>query len=127
MYYANDLSQISVIGTYGSILESGSMFDKCIKNKVSYDINVNTKYMIDSDDSIFVTGMMGNQLFGPTNEHSNNGTENTKVPITSVVTTHPIINQPGNFICITLPTKTNSLFSCSKFILPGIKPIGDLT
>lgn len=75
MHYANDLSQISVVGTYGSILESGSMFDKCIKNKVSYDININTKYMIDSDDSIFVTGMMGNQLFGPTNEHSNNGTE----------------------------------------------------
>ena len=37
---ANDLSQIRVILTPASILESGNMFDKFIKNKISYILNV---------------------------------------------------------------------------------------
>jgi hypothetical protein len=37
---ANDLSQIRVILTPASILESGNMFDKFIKNKISYILNI---------------------------------------------------------------------------------------
>jgi hypothetical protein len=36
---ANDLSQIRVILTSDSIIESGNMFDKLIKNKISYILN----------------------------------------------------------------------------------------
>jgi len=76
MQYANDLSQIRVVGTYGSVIESGDLFDKNIKNKIEYDIKINTKGKLETnDDDIFVTGFMGNQLFGPTNEFSNSGTE----------------------------------------------------
>lgn len=76
MHYANDLSQIKVIGTYGSIIESGSLFDKTIKNKINYDIRPNTKSKLKTtDNDVFVTGFMGNQLFGPTNEFSSDGVE----------------------------------------------------
>ena len=76
MHYANDLSQIKVIGTYGSVIESGSLFDKRIKDKIAYDIKINTKTKITyTEDDIFVTGFMGNQLFGPTNEFSASGKE----------------------------------------------------
>lgn len=76
MEQANDLSQIRVIGTYGSVIESGSLFDKSIKNKIEYDIRINTKDKLTyTEDDIFVTGFMGNQLFGPTNEFSASGSE----------------------------------------------------
>jgi hypothetical protein len=65
-HYANDKSQIKVYGTYSSILESGSIFDKYIKNKFRYDIHVNTPYESNYQnigDEIVVTGSPGNDIF----------------------------------------------------------------
>jgi hypothetical protein len=65
--YANDKSQIKVYGTYNSIIESGDLFDRFIKNKINYTITPNyssfTKYS--EDNCIYVTGSMSNQLFTP--------------------------------------------------------------
>lgn len=66
-YFANDKSQVKIYGTYNSILESGDMFDRKLKYMFDYDISVASgpefKYR---DDAIYVSGMGGNQLFGPT-------------------------------------------------------------
>jgi hypothetical protein len=66
--YANDESQIEVYGTYGSVIESGNIFDKFIKDRLKYKISIfPTKEVKQTiDGSIWVTGFQGNQLFGPT-------------------------------------------------------------
>ena len=71
MQQVDDLSQITVYGTYSSILESGSLFDNCIKNSgVKYKFKVSSTRDFDDGDpnSIFVTGFFGNQLFGPVDD-----------------------------------------------------------
>jgi len=66
-HFANDKDQVRVYGTYNSIIESGDLFDRKIKDNFIYDIKVSSrndlKYF---DDAIYVSGMCGNQLFGPT-------------------------------------------------------------
>ena len=65
-HYATDKNQVQVYGTYNSILESGYVFDRYIKNTMRYDITTNPlgKDLYNCpDDEIFVTGNMGNQLF----------------------------------------------------------------
>jgi hypothetical protein len=66
-HYANDKSQIKVYGTYNSVIESGDLFDRFIKNKIRYSIKTNytsdNKYS--DDNCIYVTGSMSNQLFTP--------------------------------------------------------------
>lgn len=67
--FANDKDQVRVYGTYNSILESGDMFDRVIKDNFKYEITTakrnDLKYL---SDSIYVSGMCGNQLFGPTDD-----------------------------------------------------------
>jgi hypothetical protein len=71
--YANDPSQITVYGTYTSILESGNLFDNNILPKgVRHRIRVASKKEFESPNEIYVTGFMGNQLFGPTDDFSKN-------------------------------------------------------
>jgi hypothetical protein len=75
LHYANDKEQIRVYGTYNSIIESGDLFDKYIKNNIKYKIKVNTssEYNFDSsEDAIYVTGAMSNQLFIPGLSYNNN-------------------------------------------------------
>lgn len=62
---ADDKSQIKVYGTYNSILESGSLFEKFIRPNFEYDIHVNKSYKNNYPlvDEIYVTGSMGNNLF----------------------------------------------------------------
>lgn len=64
-HYANDPDQIRVWGTYNSIIESGDLFDKFIKDKIKYSIRVNTTAEKNFSDKncIYVTGAMSNQLF----------------------------------------------------------------
>jgi hypothetical protein len=67
-HYANDKDQIRLYATYNSIIESGDLFDRYIKNKVKYTFRVNTPAaynFITPHDEIFVTGAMSNQLFIP--------------------------------------------------------------
>jgi hypothetical protein len=64
-HYANDKSQIIVQGNYSSIIESGNVFDKFIRDKINYDINIDNKI---NKDYFYVTGFQGNQLFGPTDD-----------------------------------------------------------
>jgi hypothetical protein len=71
--FANDPKQITVYGTYSSILESGNMFDKNIlPTGCNYRIRVASKKEFEDEDCIYVTGFMGNQLFGPTDDFSKN-------------------------------------------------------
>ena len=74
-YFANDPDQVRVYGTYNSIIESGDLFDRVIKNNFKYNIKV-TSYNYNNfehDDSIYVSGMCGNQLFGPTDDMFSTG------------------------------------------------------
>lgn len=66
-HYANDPDQIQVYGTYNSIIESGDLFDKFIKNRMKYYIRTNSTQRLNFNDenSIYVTGSMANQLFTP--------------------------------------------------------------
>jgi hypothetical protein len=67
-HYANDPDQVKVYGTYNSIIESGDLFDKFIKNKMRYSIKVNataSNNFTEMGDCIYVTGAMSNQLFAP--------------------------------------------------------------
>jgi hypothetical protein len=70
--YANDPEQVKVYCTYNSIIESGNLFDRFIKNKINYSIKVNTSVannFIDHD-CIYVTGALSNQLFTQSLLHS---------------------------------------------------------
>lgn len=68
-HFANDKSQVRVYGTYNSIIESGDLFDRKIKNNFIYDISVARDNSLNyKEDAIFVSGMCGNQLFGPTDD-----------------------------------------------------------
>ena len=71
--YANDPKQITVYGTYASIVESGDLFENYIlPTGVNHRITVSSKKEFLDDSCIYVTGYMGNQLFGPTDNHSAN-------------------------------------------------------
>jgi hypothetical protein len=66
---ANDKDQIKVLGTYNSIIESGDLFDTRIKNDLNFDIKVSSRNDLNyNSEGIFVSGMGGNQLFGPTDD-----------------------------------------------------------
>lgn len=67
-HFAKDKDQVTAFGSYISIIESGDVFDRFIKNHMRYDIRVspNAATKQDSADEIWVTGFQGNQLFGPT-------------------------------------------------------------
>jgi hypothetical protein len=71
-HYANDTDQVTLYGTFNSIIESGDLFDRFIKDKIKYSIKVNTpapNNFIDTD-CIYVTGAMSNQLFAQSLLHS---------------------------------------------------------
>ena len=71
-HFANDKDQVRVFGTYNTIIESGDLFDRRIKNNFKYTINIAKRndiaYDYNIEDCIFVSGMCGNQLFGPTDD-----------------------------------------------------------
>ncbi len=73
-HYANDKDQICVHGTYNSIIESGDLFDKHIKNNIKYKIQVNTfnQNNFSDENCIYVTGSMSNQLFIPGLSYNSN-------------------------------------------------------
>jgi hypothetical protein len=71
-YYANDPEQVRVYGTYNSIIESGDLFDKFIKDRMHYCIKVNkpANGNFTDTDCIYVTGGMANQVFTQSLLHS---------------------------------------------------------
>lgn len=66
--FSNDPDQVRIWGTLNSIIESGDMFDRRLKNEFHYTIGEPTdnQFSYNVGDCIFVSGMGGNQLFGPT-------------------------------------------------------------
>ena len=60
--------QLTVYGTYSSVIESGNVFDLFIKDKFKYEIKIYPTKDVKNkiEDCIWVTGFQGNQLFGPT-------------------------------------------------------------
>jgi hypothetical protein len=68
-HFANDKDQVRVLGTFNSIIESGDMFDRKIKNSMIYDIGISSSnYVKYNEDALYVSGQCGNQLFGPTDD-----------------------------------------------------------
>jgi hypothetical protein len=67
-HFAKDKAQVTAFGTYISVIESGDVFDKHIKNNMLHDIRVSPNPFTKNPDTeeIWVTGFQGNQLFGPT-------------------------------------------------------------
>lgn len=66
-HFANDPDQIRICGTYNSILESGNLFDRRLKNEFKHTIRTTDLHENNFDQNgIYVSGMGGNQLFGPT-------------------------------------------------------------
>lgn len=67
---AGGRDQINVLGTYNSIIESGDLFDKKIKNDFRCYIKTSSRNDLTfiEGDCIYVSGMCGNQLFGPTDD-----------------------------------------------------------
>lgn len=73
--FCNDPKQITVYGTYSSILESGNLFEKYIlPTGVNHRITTSSQKEFKDPNAIYVTGFMGNQLFGPTDDFSKNST-----------------------------------------------------
>jgi hypothetical protein len=72
-HYAEDKSQITVYGTYNSIIESGYLFDRYIKNRIKYNIVVNPLHKNTyKADTLYVTGALSNQLFQPGIKYAHN-------------------------------------------------------
>jgi hypothetical protein len=69
--YAKDKDQITVYGTYNSVIESGYMFDRYIKDRVKYNIKVNSNNNYENNE-VYVTGSLSNQLFQPSLRYSHN-------------------------------------------------------
>lgn len=68
-HFANDSSQVKLFGTYNSIVESGDLFDRRLRHEFDHDIRVSSTNEFNySTDDIYVSGMCGNQLFGPTDD-----------------------------------------------------------
>lgn len=66
--------QVSVFGTYASIIEAGELFDKYIRDRVKYTIGVFGLDLAANKECLYVSGMLGNQIFGPGNWFNNTGT-----------------------------------------------------
>ncbi len=66
--YAKDKDQVKIYGTYNSIIESGDLFDRRLKHEFPYYIDVpsDNQFSYFMEGCYFVSGMGGNQLFGPT-------------------------------------------------------------
>jgi hypothetical protein len=73
--YAKDADQVRVYGTYNSVIESGDLFDRRISKEFKYNIKVaaRNEYNFKEFDGVYVSGMCGNQLFGPTDDFFANG------------------------------------------------------
>ena len=69
--YVKDRDQITVYGTYNSVIESGYMFDRYIKDRVKYSIKVNSSNNYENNE-VYVTGASSNQLFQPSLRYSHN-------------------------------------------------------
>ena len=67
---SNDPHQVRVWGTLNSIIESGDLFDRRLKHEFLYTIvePTDNEFSFNVGDCIFVSGMGGNQLFGPTDD-----------------------------------------------------------
>lgn len=69
-HFANDPDQVRIYGTYNSILESGDMFERRLSKEFKHIIKVSAGSELNFiEDGIFVSGMCGNQLFGPTDNY----------------------------------------------------------
>lgn len=63
--------QIRVVGTYASIIESGDLFDNHIKNRVECNIGVIDRDIFVGPQELYVSGILGNQVFGAGNIFGN--------------------------------------------------------
>jgi hypothetical protein len=69
-HFANDPDQVRIYGTYNSIVESGDMFERRLSKEFKHIIKVSAGSELNCiEDGIFVSGMCGNQLFGPTDNY----------------------------------------------------------
>jgi len=127
-YYASDPDQVKVYGTYNSIIESGDLFDRFIKNKMHYSIKVNTSVFnnFTNKDCIYVTGAMSNQLFTPGLSYNKNRDILLEFKDSSFIGIHDKYNE---FLAKNVNTCYKQLLTdeCLEFLTPSIlnspKPI----
>jgi hypothetical protein len=130
-HYANDKDQITVYGTYNSIVESGNLFDRFIKNTMRYSIKVNTPAFnnFTDNDCIYVTGSMSNQLFTPGLSYNKNRDILLEFKDSSFIGIHDEYNE---FLAKNAQTCYKELLTdnCLQFLTPSIlnspKPINTL-
>jgi hypothetical protein len=74
-HFANDPDQVRICGTYNSILESGNLFDRRLRHEFKHTIRTTGPHEqnFDDPDAVYISGMGGNQLFGPTDNMFANG------------------------------------------------------
>jgi hypothetical protein len=64
--FAKDKDQIRVHGTYNSVIESGYIFDRYIKDRIKYRIKVNPLHRNNYEQGeLYITGQPSNLLFQP--------------------------------------------------------------
>jgi hypothetical protein len=84
--YATDKDQVTVYGTYNSVIESGYMFDRYIKDRISYKIKVNSSYKSNYENNeLYVTGQPSNLLFQPSLPYKGERDSILKIPNTDFI------------------------------------------
>lgn len=127
-HYASDPEQVKVYGTYNSIIESGNLFDRFIKDRMPYSIRVNTSVFnnFTNKDCIYVTGAMSNQLFIPGLLYNKNRDILLEFKDSSFIGVH---DQYNNFLAKNAHDCYKKLLTdrCLEFLTPSIlnspKPI----
>jgi hypothetical protein len=80
-HFAKHKDQVRVYGTYNSVIESGYIFDRYIKNKIPYKIKVNSSITKNYElNELYVTGQPSNLLFQPSLPYKSERDAILKIP-----------------------------------------------
>jgi hypothetical protein len=80
-HFAKDKDQVRVYGTYNSVIESGYLFDRYIKNRMPYKIKINSAVTKNyQSDELYVTGQPSNLLFQPSLPYKSERDSILKIP-----------------------------------------------
>jgi hypothetical protein len=78
--FSKDKDQVRVYGTYNSVIESGYLFDRYIKDRMPYKIKVNTSKTNYENNELYITGQPSNQLFQPSLPYKSDRDVILKIP-----------------------------------------------
>jgi hypothetical protein len=85
-HFAKEKDQVRVYATYNSVIESGYLFDRYIKNRMPYKIKVNSSADKNyQSDELYVTGQPSNLLFQPSLPFKSERDSILKIPNTEFI------------------------------------------